>query len=265
MAGSRLAWAVSGSGTTLQAVVKAGKQNLLTSRVVLVVADRELPIQAFCHGEGIRFRTIIPQVDAPHSTFQNSLRRELLESAVDWLFLTFNRLIDASSINILDGRAINLHMSLLPEFPGFGAIRKALAAGVDTTGVTIHQIDEGVDTGPILAQATCPVLDGDTEATLGRRQFEVSLPVVLQVIRSIERDELYLDELRHPIWRNRSRKINGRGNQLAIDPDLINFSGEFCGTQPTPKRYSAGRINLAASDPTQNSKSSTDTKPSKSP
>jgi len=264
MAEVRLAWAVSGSGTTLQAVIKAGTQGLLNSRVVLVVADRDSPTEAICHKECIRFRSIIPSAQVPWKTLQHQLKLELSESQVDWFFLTFNRLLDASVINAVHGKVVNLHMSLLPAFPGFGATAKALAASVRTAGVTVHLVNEGIDTGPILAQVECPVLDNDSQATLGRRQFEAGVPVVLQVIRSIERGDLDLDIMSCPIWRSPLQTI-GRSHRLVVDADLMNFSRQFCRAVPVPERYSSGRMNLVTSDPVQKSGSTTETKPSKSP
>jgi phosphoribosylglycinamide formyltransferase-1 len=82
-------------------------------------------------------------------------------------------------------RIVNTHPALLPAFPGAHAIRDALAAGVPTTGVTVHWVDEGVDTGPVLAQVEVPVLPGDDEATLRDRVQAAEKPLYVRTIRSL--------------------------------------------------------------------------------
>ena len=79
------------------------------------------------------------------------------------------RIVDAQLVERFSNRIINTHPALLPSFPGAHGVRDALAHGVKITGLTVHFVDAGVDTGPILAQAAVPVLDGDTEETLHER------------------------------------------------------------------------------------------------
>jgi formyltetrahydrofolate-dependent phosphoribosylglycinamide formyltransferase len=82
-------------------------------------------------------------------------------------------------------RIVNTHPALLPAFPGAHALRDALAAGVTTTGVTVHWVDEGVDTGPVLAQAEVPVLPGDDEDSLRARVQAAEKPLFVRTIRSL--------------------------------------------------------------------------------
>ena len=79
------------------------------------------------------------------------------------------RIVDAQLVERFSNRIINTHPALLPSFPGAHGVRDALAHGVKITGLTVHFVNAGVDTGPILAQAAVPVLDGDTEETLHER------------------------------------------------------------------------------------------------
>jgi len=101
--------------------------------------------------------------------------------------LTFNRMIPQSVIDAFRVRIFNLHLSLLPALPGFGATKRALLAGLSHTGVTVHFIDAGIDTGPIVAQQRIAIESTDNEASLGRRQFEAAVPLLLQTVRLIER------------------------------------------------------------------------------
>src|ERR1700760_4826868 len=79
-------------------------------------------------------------------------------------------------------RIVNTHPSLLPLFPGAHALRDALAAGATSTGVTVHWVDEGVDTGPVIAQATVPIVAGDDEDTLRARVQAVEKPLFVETI-----------------------------------------------------------------------------------
>jgi phosphoribosylglycinamide formyltransferase 1 len=81
----------------------------------------------------------------------------------------FMRLITPTLLRAFENKILNIHPSLLPSFPGLHAVRQALAAGVRISGCTVHVVDEGTDSGPILVQAAVPVLDADTEETLAAR------------------------------------------------------------------------------------------------
>jgi phosphoribosylglycinamide formyltransferase-1 len=156
----------------------------------------------YCAGRKIASRVIAP-VD---------LEAELLETqrvqGFDGMGLTFNRLIPQSVIDSFNGRIFNLHLSLLPMFPGFGATRKALESGLPYAGVTVHLVDAGIDTGPIIGQQKVPIRASDTEATLGRRQFEAAVPLLLQTVRLME-----------------DRKAP-RFDQC--DADLVRFAADWC-------------------------------------
>jgi len=146
--------------------------------------------------------------------------------------LTFNRLISSKVINALSGQVFNVHMSLLPTFPGFGSIGKAIRSGVRLTGVTLHLVDSGMDTGPILGQAACPVGATDDVIRLGRRLFEAGLPLVLQVVRGIERGELRLLQSRRPTW-SRTDIAREVGHCFpSIDFDIQEFANDFCSKIP---------------------------------
>jgi len=201
----KLAWAVSGKGRVARAVMEAHLAGLLKSKLDLVVFDRAddtAPMIEYCAGKQIDFRVIAPR----------DLENELLEMQkarrLDCMGLTFNRLIPPSVIDAFNGRIFNLHFALLPMFPGFGATRKALESGVPYAGVTVHLVDAGIDTGPIIAQRKVAIVASDDEVTLGRRQFEAAVPLVLQTVRLMEN--------------------NGEPRFSEPDADLAQFAGDFC-------------------------------------
>ena len=203
----KLAWAISGAGMGARAVMEAHLAGLLRSKLDLVIFDRTGPtdpMAAYCATRAIDWKVVAAA----------TLEAELLEiqKARDFgaMGLTFNRLISQNVIDAFRGRIFNLHLSLLPAFPGFGATRKALASGRPYAGVTVHFIDAGVDTGPIIAQQKVAIEAADSEATLGRRQFEAAVPLLLQTIRLLERNEAVFFE--------------------TPDADLVQFSAEYCRT-----------------------------------
>lgn len=201
----KLAWAVSGRGMAARAVMEAHIAGLLKSKLDLVIFDRTGATDSmieYCAKRNIDFEVVLPA----------HLEAELLEEqrarGLDAMGLTFNRLIPQSVIDSFYGRVFNLHLSLLPMFPGFGATRKALQSGLTDAGVTIHFVDAGIDTGPIIAQQKVPISASDTEATLGRRQFEAAIPLLLQTVRLMEnRKKPHFEE---------------------CDTDLVHFAAGYC-------------------------------------
>jgi phosphoribosylglycinamide formyltransferase-1 len=178
----RLVVLASGAGTTLQAILDDDE---LRPRVVAVGSDRrgsraleraaQVGIETFC----------MPLADHPDRTAWNrALEREVQRHRPDLLVLAgFMRILDAAFVGRF--RTVNTHPALLPAFPGAHAVRDALAAGATTTGVTIHWVDEGVDTGPVIAQAAVPVLPGDDEEALFARIQQTERPLYVDTIRSL--------------------------------------------------------------------------------
>jgi phosphoribosylglycinamide formyltransferase-1 len=180
----KLAWAVSGRGMAARAAMEAHLAGLLESRLDAVIVDRVGATDSMI--EYCKRRDIEVSIFSP-SRLEAGLLDLQKRNGFDCMGLTFNRILPASVINSFQGRIFNLHLSLLPALPGFGATRKALASGLQFTGVTVHFIDPGIDTGPIISQARVPIEPSDDEASLGRRQFDAALPLVLQTVRMLER------------------------------------------------------------------------------
>ena len=167
-----------------RAVSEASRAGLLASGIELVIFDRTGPTDAmiaYCTQNHIRHGVIDPK----------NLERSIIDlqkaNRLDWLGLTFNRLLPQRVISAFHGNIFNLHFSLLPDLPGFGATAKALQSGLPSTGVTVHLIDAGIDTGPIIAQARVDISPQDTVETLGQRQFRSAVPLAIQTVRRAER------------------------------------------------------------------------------
>jgi phosphoribosylglycinamide formyltransferase 1 len=162
---------VSGSGTNLQAVIDAVRDGRLNAEILAVGSD--VP---GCRGleraaeAGIQTFTVAPADFATRPEWNRALEEAVAANNPDVVLLAgFMRILDAEFVARFEGSLVNTHPALLPSFPGAHGVRDAMAHGVKITGVTVHLVDSGVDTGPILAQAAVPVLDEDTEESLHER------------------------------------------------------------------------------------------------
>ncbi len=178
---------VSGSGTNLQAVIDAVESGRLRAKIGVVISNVPTA-KALDRARAAHIPTVVIDHKAYPSreAFDGAVVESLRGSDVDCVVLAgFMRLLTPVLLGAFPQRVVNIHPALLPAFPGIHAQAQALAYGVRVTGCTVHLVDAGMDTGPILAQATVPVLDGDDEETLRDRilvkEHEL-LPAVLQWI-----------------------------------------------------------------------------------
>jgi phosphoribosylglycinamide formyltransferase-1 len=168
---TRLAVLISGNGSNLQALLDACAQADYPAEVACVVSN--VPT-AF--GLERARKAGVPAVALDHKVFgsrvdfERALVEELKKAGAEWVCLAgFMRLLSTDFLSRYPARVLNIHPALLPAFPGLYAQRQALARGVKITGCTVHFVDAGTDTGPIIAQAAVPVLPGDDEASLSAR------------------------------------------------------------------------------------------------
>lgn len=178
----------SGSGSNFQAIADAVKAGKLDVRIGLLVCDRP---QAFvverAKAAGVPVFTFRPKEYASREEYERVIAEKLDEAGVDLIVLAgYMRIITHELVDRYYGRMINIHPSLLPSFPGLDAVGQALTHGVKVTGVTVHYVDGGMDTGPIIAQRAVEVREGDSAESLAERVHSVEhelYPYVLQAIR----------------------------------------------------------------------------------
>jgi phosphoribosylglycinamide formyltransferase-1 len=181
----RLVVLASGSGSTLQAVLDAVAEGHIPAVIAAAGTDRP-GCAAMSRAEAAGLPTFACAVAGFHSRAQWD---DALFSAIDALqpdlvvLAGFMRVIAAATVTRF--RMVNTHPSLLPAFPGAHAIRDALRHGVKVTGVTVHRVDAGLDSGPILAQQAVPVLPEDTEDTLRERIQQAEKPLFIDTIRQL--------------------------------------------------------------------------------
>ncbi|WP_243296681.1 phosphoribosylglycinamide formyltransferase [Bacillus litorisediminis] len=181
----KIAIFASGSGSNFQAIVDAVKAGKLDAEVSLLVCDKP---GAFCieraQNERIPAFVFTPKDYAAKSDYETEIYEKLKELDVDFIVLAgYMRLIGEDLLTPYEGKIVNIHPSLLPAFPGKDAIGQALAAKVKETGVTIHFVDAGMDTGPIIARQSVSISQNDTRESLQAKIQEIEhqlYPSVLQ-------------------------------------------------------------------------------------
>lgn len=187
---SRLVVLVSGSGTNLAALLDAARRSGYPADVVAVGSDRDgIGGLAHAHKAGVPAFVVRPEDYGDRREWDSAFARACAEYAPDWVVSAgFMKILGGSFLEAFPGRVINTHPALLPSFPGTHGVRDALNYGVKVTGVTVHVVDAGVDTGPVLAQMPVDVLPDDSEATLHERIKTVERKLLVDTIAALAVD-----------------------------------------------------------------------------
>lgn len=181
---ARAAIFASGTGSNFQAIIDEPK---LACDIALLICDQPgaLVIEK-ATSENIPTFVFDPNNYASKEAYEQEIIEQLRAYNVEWLFLAgYMRIIGKTLLSTYEGKTINIHPSLLPAFPGIDAIGQAIRAKVKVTGVTVHYVDEGIDTGPIIAQEAINVLEEDTLTSLQKRIQAVEHQLYPQVINQI--------------------------------------------------------------------------------
>jgi phosphoribosylglycinamide formyltransferase-1 len=192
----RLVVLISGGGSNLRALLEASEDAEFPARVVAIGADRDA--DGLAHGEEYGIPTFVVPFGAFDS--REAWGDELLAQVRQWdadlvILSGFMRLLPPGVVSALAPNLLNTHPAYLPEFPGAHGVRDALAAGVSGTGASVIVVDDGVDSGPIVAQRRVPVLSGDTEARLHDRIKLVERELLVQVVLDIANSHITLKDL----------------------------------------------------------------------
>lgn len=171
----RLAVLASGYGSNLQAILDAIERKEIDGRVEIVISDVEGAYALDrARKHGIESVYINPREYKKREDFDRVLAGLLQERQIDLVVLAgYMRLLSPLFVETFRGRIMNIHPSLLPAFPGLNGVKKALSYGVKVSGCTVHFVDEGLDSGPIILQEAVPVFDEDTEESLHERIHRV--------------------------------------------------------------------------------------------
>ena len=197
----------SGQGSNFVAIADACSAGRIPAQVALVLSDvadsgilerareRKIPAQFIAPG---KFRTKLDE------EAERAYTETLARYDVDLIALAgFMRVLKGDILKRYEGRIINIHPSLLPSFPGLEAWKQAFEYGVKVTGCTVHFVDAGVDSGPILGQRTVPILDDDTPQTLHQRIHIAEHELYPECVAAIARGEI-LVQSRRVIWKRKT-------------------------------------------------------------
>jgi phosphoribosylglycinamide formyltransferase 1 len=184
----KIAVFASGSGSNFAAIMKSIRQGQLQGvEVELLVCDRPgAYVEERAKEESVPIFSIRQKDFQDKASYEQAILEKLQEKKIDFIVLAgYMRLIGTTLLHAFEGRMINLHPSLLPAFCGKDAIGQALAYGVKVTGVTVHFVDEGMDTGPIIAQRIVWIEESETRETLTAKIQEQEHLLLPEVIGSL--------------------------------------------------------------------------------
>ena len=181
-------------GSNFEAIARNVQTGKVPARIALVISNRSGALGLRRAREMGLNADHIPSQGKERETYDREIVAALQQAQVDLVCLAgFMRVLGPYFVRAYPNRALNIHPSLLPAFPGLEAQKQALESGVKFTGCTVHMLDEGVDTGPIVCQAVVPVLDDDTEATLAARILKEEHRIYSEAIRLVLEDRIRIE------------------------------------------------------------------------
>jgi phosphoribosylglycinamide formyltransferase-1 len=188
MSKKRVAVLISGRGSNMTALIEAAKAKDYPAEIALVISNRpEAAGLANAREAGVATAIVDHTLFGKDRTaFERALDAELQGHRIDIVCLAgFMRLLTPWLVGRWSGRMLNIHPALLPQFKGLDTHRRALAAGASRHGATVHFVVPETDSGPILAQESVPVLEGDTEEALAARVLEVEHRIYPRALRAV--------------------------------------------------------------------------------
>ncbi len=190
----RIGILLSGRGSNFEAIARQIDDGKLSAEIAVVVSNVESAPglqRARDRGFDVFF---VSSKGLSREAFDRQVTEALENKKVELVCLAgFMRLLSPSFIQTFRNRILNIHPSLLPAFPGLDAQRQALEYGVKVSGCTVHFVDEGLDSGPIILQAAVPVLDGDTEDSLSARILEQEHQIYSKAIQQVLDGQIRID------------------------------------------------------------------------
>jgi phosphoribosylglycinamide formyltransferase-1 len=193
----RLGILLSGRGSNFEAIARNAQAGKIPAKIAVVISNKEEAL-GLARAKEMGFETrFIPSKGKGREEFDREVVAVLREFQVDVVCLAgFMRILSPYFVREFRHRILNIHPALLPSFPGEDAQMQALEHGVKFTGCTVHLVDEGMDTGPIVCQAVVPVLDDDTAESLSARILKEEHRIYTEAICLLVEDKLRFDRRR---------------------------------------------------------------------
>lgn len=200
----------SGRGSNAAALLAACRDGRIAGEPVLVFSDvPSAPVLTKAAEFGVAQAALAPRDFATKQAYEEAVLALLADYDPDLICLAgYMRLVGPTLLSVYGGRILNIHPSLLPSFPGLHAQRQAVEAGVKLSGCTVHFVDNGMDTGPIIAQTAVPVYADDTEDSLAERILTVEHETYITAVAGVCREEWEIRG-RH-VWRRNGREGGNR-------------------------------------------------------
>ncbi len=195
----RVAVLISGRGSNMTALIEAAKAKDYPAEIVLVVSNRPDALGLTHAREAAIATAVIDHSDfgSDRKAFEAALDAELQAKQIEIVCLAgFMRLLTPWFVDRWSGRMINIHPALLPRFKGLDTHRRALEAGVEEHGATVHFVSAGMDEGPVILQRSVPVLGSDTESSLAARVLEIEHQIYPQALRLVAEGRAKMPDLR---------------------------------------------------------------------
>lgn len=184
----------SGAGTLAQSVLDSAAEPGCPYSIVALVSDRDCDAVARADRAGLATAVVRPADHPDRPSWDRALAEAVRAFDPSWVVSAgFMRILGEAVLGEFAGRVLNTHPALLPAFPGAHAVRDALAYGVTVTGCTVHVVDSGIDTGPVIAQRAVDVLVDDTEATLHERIKVLEREMLVDILAAAARGRLHIE------------------------------------------------------------------------
>ena len=191
----KLAVLVSGRGSNLQAIIDSIDREELDAHLSIVISNtKDTMALKRAEKHGIKTIFIDPSTYLNSKEYDKALVLKLKEFSIDLICLAgYMRILGEEVIQTFEKKIINIHPSLLPAFPGLNAQKQAINHGVKFSGCTVHFVDSGVDSGPIILQTAVPVYDNDDEKSLSKRILEQEHYLYPKAIKMIQENKIRLN------------------------------------------------------------------------
>jgi|TARA_B110001454_G_scaffold184843_1_gene180741 phosphoribosylglycinamide formyltransferase-1 len=191
----KLAVLVSGRGSNLQAIIDSIEREELNAHISIVISStRDAMALKRAEKHGIKTIFIDPTVYLNSKEYGKVLIKKLKEFPIDLICLAgYMRILGEEVIQTFKEKIINIHPSLLPAFPGLNAQKQAIVHGVKFSGCTVHFVDSGIDSGPIILQTAVPVYDNDDEKSLSKRILEQEHYLYPKAINMIKENQIKIN------------------------------------------------------------------------
>ena len=191
----KLAVLVSGRGSNLQAIIDSIEREELNAHISIVISNtRDAMALKRAEKHGIKTIFIDPTAYLNSKEYDKVLIEKLKEFSIDLICLAgYMRILGEEVIQTFKEKIINIHPSLLPAFPGLNAQKQAIVHGVKFSGCTVHFVDSGVDSGPIILQTAVPVYDNDDEKSLSKRILEQEHYLYPKAINMIKENQIKIN------------------------------------------------------------------------